>query len=72
MPLFPAVFFATPWPPTRFGSLRAQRPTSRASFESLGLAVGGRIMKLLTREQLFAAPKVVSRPRNGARGALQP
>ena len=27
----------------------------------LGLAVGGRIMKMLRREQLFAAPKLVSR-----------
>ena len=37
-----------------------RRPRSGV-IELLGLAVGGRIMKMLRREQLFAAPKLVSR-----------
>ena len=37
-----------------------RRPRSGV-IELLGLAVGGRIMKMLRREQLFAAPKLVVR-----------
>ena len=43
-----------------------RRPRSGV-IELLGLAVGGRIMKMLRREQLFAAPKLVESGRGTAR-----
>ncbi len=44
----------------RVSNMAMRRPRSGV-IELLGLAVGGRIMKMLRREQLFAAPKLVSR-----------